>query len=217
MQLPTYLSAAFPGLDLAPPLFYRWPVGIRFELGADQAEMSYDDVVLHRAYTLYESAFSSEDHSWIVSGTNQYVSTRRGGIKTTGGRYRTYSPTVFKLRKPSPLGLRGPAGRYSFVSDEDWDTREITTLRWSGIQPRNIDYKRILRAKANDDYHLRRPRTIDRVYFVNRTRNLILHMYDDRGLDLIAASRRDLQAIYEAHKSWILDYDREKIEKAFAQ
>jgi len=52
---------------------------------------------------------------------------------------------------------------------------------------------------------------------VNRTRNLILHMYDDRGLDLIARHRSDLQAIYDAHKSWVLDYDRHRIERVFEQ
>ena len=64
---------------------------------------------------------------------------------------------------------------------------------------------------------MRRPRTDDRVYFVNRTRNIILHMYDDRGLDLIARHRSDLQAIYDAHKHWVLDYDRARVEKVFAQ
>ena len=101
------------------------------------------------------------------------------------------------------------------MSDEDEDTREITTLRWTGIRPREIGYKRILQAKANDYYHLRRPHTRDWVYFVNRTRNLILHMYDDRGLDLVAARRDDLQTIYDAHKSWVLDYDRAQIKKVF--
>jgi hypothetical protein len=215
MQLPEYLSVKFPNLRLTPPLFYQWPVGIRFELGIDQVGMSYDDAVLHRASTLYESAFSSGDLSWIVSGTTQHISTSRSAIKTTGGRYRTFCPTVFQLRKPGPLGLRGPAGRYRFVSDEDLGSREITTLRWGGVRPRHIEYRRILQAKANDYYHMRRPITSDRIYFVNRTRNLIFHMYDDRGLDIIAESPRDLQAIYEAHNSWILDYDRKRIERVF--
>jgi hypothetical protein len=40
-------------------------------------------------------------------------------------------------------------------------------------------------------------------------------MYDDRGMDLVAASRSDLQAIYDEHKSWILDYDRKRIVETF--
>ncbi|HEX4321151.1 MAG TPA: DUF3885 domain-containing protein [Acidobacteriaceae bacterium] len=209
------MSVTFPGLHLRPPLFYEWPVGIRFELGTNQDGMSYDDVVLHRACTLYETVFYPGDLSYIVSGAAQYTSIRPSGIKTKSGRYRTFSGTVFQLSKRYSLGLSGPAGRYRLVTDEDEDTREITTLRWTNIEPRRIDYKRILQAKANADYYMRRPRTSDRVYFVNRTRNIILHMYDDRGLDLVAPKRSDLQAIYDAHKSWILEYDRTRIEKTF--
>jgi hypothetical protein len=215
MHLAEYMSMTFPGLDLGPTLFYKWPIGIRFELGTNQAGMSYEEVVLHRASTLYEEAFCPSDVSWIVSGTTRYAFDRRSAIAATGGRYRTFCPTIFQLRKPRSPGLGGPAGRYRVVRDEDEHTREITTLRWASIRPRSIDYRYILQAKANDDYHLRRPQTCDRIYFVNRTRNLILHMYDDRGMDLVAAKRSDLQTIYDGRKAWVLDYDRARIQRVF--
>jgi len=217
MLLTDYMSSTFPGLSLVPPLFYKWPIGIRFELGTDQADMGYDEVVLHRACTLYEAALAPGDLCWIVSGTTKFASIRPGGIRITGNRYRTFCPTVFKLRKPAPFRLRGPAGRFRLVTEDNEDTLATTTFRWARIQPRAIDYKSILQAKANDYYHLRRPRTCDRVYFVNRTRNLILHMYDDRGLDIMGARRSDIQLIYDAHRSWILDYDRARIERVFEQ
>jgi hypothetical protein len=40
-------------------------------------------------------------------------------------------------------------------------------------------------------------------------------MYDDRGMDLIAASRSGLQTIYDEYKNWVLDYDRKRIEETF--
>jgi hypothetical protein len=217
MQLPEYISTTFPGLRLTPPLFYNWPIGIRFELGTDQEGRTYDEVVLNRASILYEAAFGPSDLGFIVSGQMQHTSIRRGGVRMRHGRHRTHCGNVFQLSKTYSLGLGGPAGRERLITDEDNDTRQTTTLRWAEIAPRRIGYKPILQAKANDDYHLRQPRTDDRVYFVNRTRNIILHMYDDRGLDLIARHRGDLQAIYDAYKSWALDYDRERIERVFEQ
>ncbi len=62
------MSTQFPGLLLSPPLFYRWPVGIRFELGVEEAGTSYDDVVLARACALYEATFQADDFAFIVSG-----------------------------------------------------------------------------------------------------------------------------------------------------
>jgi hypothetical protein len=217
MQLPEYISTRFPGLRLTPPLFYNWPIGIRFELGTDQEGMTYDEVVLYRASILYEAAFGPSDLGFIVSGEMQHASIRGGGLRIRRGRQSSLCRTVFQLSKRHSLGLGDPAGRQRLITDEDDDTRETTTLRWAEIAPRRIGYKLIQQAKANDDYHLRRPRTDDRVYFVNRTRNIILHMYDDRGLDLIARHRSDLQAIYDAHKSWVLDYDRERIGRVFEQ
>lgn len=67
----------------------------------------------------------------------------------------------------------------------------------------------------NTDFPPRTPRIQDRVYFINRDRNIILHVYDDRGMDLIAASVEDLKAIYEQHKDWILDHDRSSVEELF--
>ena len=138
----------------------------------------------------------------------------KDAIGSRSSRYRRYRPTVFKLSKRHSLGLRGPAGREQHVSDED-DLREITTLRWTAIAARRINYRFILKAIANDSYYSRRTATDDRIYFVNRTRNIILHMYDDRGMDVIAAGRNDLQAIYDEHKDWILDYDRKQIVETF--
>jgi hypothetical protein len=49
-----------------------------------------------------------------------------------------------------------------------------------------IGYDCILRAIMHNDFPLKQPRIGDRVYFINQSRHIILHMYDDRGLDVIA-------------------------------
>lgn len=38
-------------------------------------------------------------------------------------------------------------------------------------------------------------------------------MYDDRGLDIISTDQETLRLIYKKHNDWILDYDREQIDK----
>ena len=214
MRLNDYMSAAFPGLLLRPPLFYRWPIGIRFELGKEELGSTYDEVALSRACTLYEAVFRPSDLAFIVSGMVRYVTLSKDAIASRSSRYRRHRPTVFQISRRYSLGLRGSAGRERLVTEED-DLREITTFRWTEIAARRINYQFILKAKANANYYTRRPSTDDRIYFVNRTRKIILHMYDDRGMDLIAANRSDLQPIYDEHKNWILDYDRKRIAETF--
>jgi hypothetical protein len=42
-------------------------------------------------------------------------------------------------------------------------------------------------------------------------------MYDDRGLDVIANSKDALHGLYHDFNTWILDYDRPRIDATFSQ
>lgn len=53
------------------------------------------------------------------------------------------------------------------------------------------------------------------MYFINVTRNLIYHLYDDRGCDILAADKNDIRFLYETYNDWILDYDRNVIDETF--
>lgn len=46
--------------------------------------------------------------------------------------------------------------------------------------------------------------------------NIIFYMYDDRGLDVIAKDKEQLKTVYKDFNTWILDYDRERIDKIFS-
>lgn len=46
-------------------------------------------------------------------------------------------------------------------------------------------------------------------------KKLTFQMYDDRGLDVIAADKEILRPIYKKHNDLILGYDRERIDKQF--
>ncbi|WRP07211.1 DUF3885 domain-containing protein [Rossellomorea aquimaris] len=50
------------------------------------------------------------------------------------------------------------------------------------------------------------------IYFVNVTRKMIFHLYDDRGCDVIASDKEDLRSLYREFNDWILDYDRVQID-----
>ena len=86
----------------------------------------------------------------------------------------------------------------------------------------SIKYKNILTAIGHTDFPSRQPRldqngflTGKEIYFVNIDKKLVFHMYDDRGLDIISAKKETLRPIYKKHNDWILDYDREQIDKHF--
>ena len=47
------------------------------------------------------------------------------------------------------------------------------------------------------------------------TKGLLLHVYDDRGMDVTALEAAARLSIYEAFDPWLLDYDRDRMKSAF--
>jgi len=59
------------------------------------------------------------------------------------------------------------------------------------------------------------PKISSGVYAINPQSKLILHMYDDRGLDIIATNIETLRPLFEGFNEWILDNQRHRIEFRF--
>jgi Domain of unknown function (DUF3885) len=60
------------------------------------------------------------------------------------------------------------------------------------------------------------PSSPDRTFLLHPTEAILLHVYDDRGMDVIGGDPRALRPIYEKFDGWLLDYDRPRIEQVFA-
>lgn len=54
-----------------------------------------------------------------------------------------------------------------------------------------------------------------RMYIVDFERNLVLHPYDDRGMDVVAMKKEDLSSLYTSHRSWLLEYSMDKMKDVF--
>ena len=78
----------------------------------------------------------------------------------------------------------------------------------------DIKYTSLLKAVCNQDLGFQ-PSIYHRIYFLNIKRETIFHVYDDRGCDLLATSPESIRDIYNTYKDWILDYDKDEIDKAF--
>lgn len=127
-------------------------------------------------------------------------------------------------------------GNFVFRQINKLDKREISYSKENGLYEPGLNYnvavieltsnrinhKDILTTIGHSDFPPREPRldknsvlTSKEVYFVNADKKLIFHMYDDRGLDIIATDKETLKPIYAKHNDWLLDYDRERIDKQF--
>ena len=53
------------------------------------------------------------------------------------------------------------------------------------------------------------------VYFICKEDNVLFHLYDNRGADLVTDKKEKIQHIYHRLNELILDYDRERIDNIF--
>jgi hypothetical protein len=203
-DLAQYLGDTFPGLVLNPPLFYRWPIGIRFDLGGRATAAEEADHVVERATALFEAAFGAADPC-IVVAQDWPESNRHPWLESV--------PSLFAPSQRDELGLKTPEGQQTLLDEEEPEVGPYT-LTWVEQRARAFDYGTTFEAIANAD-HARSPATSSRVYLINPETNVVFYMYDDRGLDLLAAKKSVLLRFYEDFNAWILDYDRAQIDRTF--
>lgn len=183
-DLCAYLSEKFPSLSLGGGLLYRWRFGVRFELGIKRFR--------ERAPKLYESVFSASDTCVVVSQDWP----RNKLSPTAASRYFPLFllPRAFdRVRLPA-------AQRFELTETADDDS----VLEWVQLPARSFSYKAIFQGIANHD-HASTPSVSSRVYFLNHANDILLHMYDDRGLDVIAATSEHLMRIRREFPDWVLD------------
>jgi len=202
----SYLDEKFPKLKIEKPLFYNWPIGLRFEIGQDELEVSdeYFHAAHERAVSIFEAVFNESDEIEIV--------------------YQQYSDGRKKIRKGSFIfkqieATKNDLAQYSDVRDiyqldyksECWKRVNIPNLSFN-----SIDYKNILLSLIHTDFSCRSPSMPGECFFINKTKNIIVNLYDDRGMDVISASKNELTSLYKQHNDWLLNYDREKMDSVFS-
>ncbi|WP_309088565.1 DUF3885 domain-containing protein [Domibacillus sp.] len=89
----------------------------------------------------------------------------------------------------------------------------MRTDRFIGAgQVRDIHHWQLIRALSHIDMGLKL--IVKEVYFfIHPIKGIIYHIYDDRGLDISAASAESLRSLYEGYGEWLLHYDRETMDR----
>ena len=203
-----YIDSNFPRLEIRKPLFYNWNIGLRFDLQVGKINTDeYFRIVQMRAVELFESSFFPEDNIFMVFNDYKW---KRQKI-----RFKNYTFTQVKNLQKENVSYRKISRLYE--SDDKFDNWNQAIIK---TRIDKVNYKNIIAAIKHRDFPPRQPR-LDRsrflsskeVYFINLDRPLIYNMYDDRGLDIIASNVKTIEPIYEKYNDWILEYDRELINK----
>ncbi len=212
MRLKEYMLETFPNLELRPPLFYSWAIGIRFKLGMNYdynniyENCPYLEGVYNRAITLFQSLHSETDDMYIVVDVDDYADGETFKHKLNiFSKYVKEKSDLFKLQKNT----------IPYVFPEDDEDGVYKTHRYTlKCKVSDLKYIPMIKAICNQDMGIK-PRIFHRVYFININKNTIFHIYDDRGCDVLATSPNTIRNMYHTYNDWILEYDRNKIDKVF--
>jgi len=188
-NLPEFMFSHFNRVDFGGDLFGQWPVGIRFEIGISQ---------VYRAAKVYELAFANAKSCILVSqdwteGTE--ISRRATPLFGTPGIF------PIKLSELQTVDV-------SPIDEADY------RLTWTHLQPPTFDAASMFKAIANRE-QAGSPAISGKVYVIDPSNCVIMHMYDDRGLDVIAAKLDTLGPLFETFNEWVLDNQRHRVEFRF--
>jgi Domain of unknown function (DUF3885) len=172
-----YMDKHFRGFGFGGNVLASWTLGLRFNIG-----LAYVD----RAVQIYEQAFQNtgdivligEDEAWDADPKRWY------SLFSLPGLFRSNPPTLSSRE---------------FGEPEDEDAYAVT---WAFLPRRDLDPRLLFQAIANQDHGLA-PSVRGRIYLLDPSAELLLHMYDDRGLDIISTRREDLIPLHERFGDWL--------------
>lgn len=217
-NLSQFLKEHFNQLTLRPPLFYLWKYGIRFEIAIPWFPHEDKDnlqQIKERANAIFNVIFHHNDEILLVTDIHcekddTFLQKRPTKV------YQKYIKNKKVRQKLQHHKLE------SVFIEDDEDYKEMVTHRFTLLcKKRDIRYQSLLSAISYEDFPHptkilkgRYAPDID-IYFINMTKKMIFHLYDDRGCDVIAAKKEDLYILYKKYNDWILDYDRNQIDQLF--
>jgi hypothetical protein len=211
--LSEFLKEHFNNLKLDPSLFYSSQYGIRFEIAIPL--MEHEDKrnlrqIEERSTGLFNKVFQPGNDVLLITDihcekNDHFLQKRPAKV------YQKYIKN-----KELRLILQHKTISNAFSEEEMVTHRFILPCKKSDIR-----YRALLAAISYEDFpHPTNilkgyPRNGIDIYFINTTRKMIYHFYDDRGCDVIASRKEDLLPLYHELNEWILDYDREEIDGVF--
>ena len=189
-----------PRLQL--PIFYESPIALRFEIGDTALSIGdtrYFRAGQLRASFLYESIPKPDTLLWVLYRSPDTDS----NIDALLERFCTLTrlPNPKEVYEQDTIDCDGePLTRIFFFWDIEQTPPHIPSLLEGILKTDFAGFSELSSA----------------VFFFHTAKHILLHLYDDRGMDIVAEKRETISFLYERFPNWLLDYDRKRMKEIFA-
>lgn len=178
-------------------LFANNETAIRFELALGETRIERFDTALHRASIVAKDVFQNSKHLnvCLMFYGESFVSAKRS--------FRTLKECEVKINRPYFIEQEeidddfdgGTLTRVFFKSDLDSVYRMIwgTVALELGVHP-NFGF---------------------RLYIFDSDQRILMHPYDDRGMDVLGPNQERMSEVYSKYHDWLLDYNIVEMNKRY--
>jgi hypothetical protein len=199
------------GMDkLESPIFYNAPIGIRFEIGGQEpiylstsskklvSNPAYIDAAFERVMSIYHG-LPHEPNLLRIDGYPDEKNTQE---------------IIDDICKYTELPLPHEQVLETIPNEDEIGTYFCQLQLYWDLSVMKFQPDKLLREIIKGDIGGCRE-LVSSTYLIDSHSTILFHLYDDRGLDVVAANKESLRSLYERFNVWILDYDRKKIDLLF--
>lgn len=191
------------------PLFKQAPACLRFEI----SEESYDDTigmmlrVMEKSEALFNEVFKNSKSIWIIlqfySAVKLKPNKLPNGFQDLIGdcQYKINPTDIYQVKEHRRTKDEGVGYFYFYAIQKKPDFNLIKPIIW---------------AAGGFDIGIH-PRAEVQAFFIDFEKEIIFHLYDDRGLDIVSNKKEALQECYKKYSKWILEHNRKEIDEIFGQ
>jgi len=186
-------------------LFYAFPGGLRFELSEGGSPLDQVLTALRKAMVICADVFDGEGP--LLVHLQRFAPPSRFRLRAM-------------LREFRLAGIALPRDRDIWLetvtqAEQDDDGHEDGAWIHCVFELPLSRLKNLLWCAFSADFPALSPNPGCLIYLLDPGRGIVVHPYDDRGMDVIARRSSVLEALYERHNALLLPYDMDVMRQTF--
>lgn len=184
-------------------LFYNFPGGLRFELSEGGSPLEQVLTALRKATDICGDIFPQAEP--VLVHLQRFVCATRFELRQS-------------IRELAAAGIELPESRNVWVETAEQDDNFGAGF-WvnCAFEVPAAMLQNWLWCALVTDFPSLRPNPHCLVYLINMAKGILVHPYDDRGMDVICRDSSTLAALYASRSAWLLDYDRDAMNRTFGK
>jgi len=205
MKYRAKIESTFGAKIFDRPLFYNYEGALRFEMSEGGSFLN-QFLTAHRKGMEVCNEIFDEDKELTIC------------LKIFGNRSLLSCLSTLRSLRDFEIYSKGYIKEHWTEKDEEWEDESEEDFRWHYLvlEMPSSSLLNILWCAFSSDFGLIQPASPAALYIFEFHKKIAVLPYDDRGMDIVGTNSVFLKALYESFEKYLLDYDREEMDRHYA-